>query len=151
MTRQQQIAAVLFAAGLGLLAAAWFFLAVAPADVEVAVRKPVPEKNVARKKGKRRWRGGGKTRKKTKQAEAMQLPEEGIAPTTDSCRYIVEERQRGVHAFIVMDNIRDQGIRFNASDIACMSASGVDDSLIRYAEFDMNSRMLDEDQVVGVQ
>jgi hypothetical protein len=151
MNRQQRIAAALLAAGMGLLAAAFLFLATAPPEVEqVVARAPQPVTNAVKRKAKRRWRGGGKVRAEAAVNEEIQLPEDGVAPTTDSCRYIVDERRRGVHAFIVMDNIRDQGMRFEQADVACLTAAGVDESLVRYAEFDMNSRMLDEDQQVGI-
>lgn len=152
MNGHQRIAAVLLAAGVGLLAAAWLFLATAPIVEPVAqVRQPQPVKNAARGKAKRRWRGGGREAAASEAAEAMELPADGVAPTTDACAWVVNERRRGVHAFVLMDNIRDQGLRFQEDDVACLTAAGVDESIVRYAEFDMTSRMLKEGDVVGIQ
>ena len=98
------------------------------------------------KKKKRRWSGGGRAKAKAKAAEVITLPDEGDAPVTESCRYIVKEQKRGVHAFILLDNIRDQAMRFNEDDVACLAASGVEDVIVNYAEFDLTARTVDEDR-----
>jgi len=154
MSSERRIAAVLLAAGLGLLAAAFFFLGTSMPSDDLAYSAPEPGGVVAiPKKKKRRWQGGGRAKAKAGKAEVIRMPDEGVAPRTDSCRYIVKEQRRGVHAFILLDNIRDQGMRFSEDDVACLAASGVEEVIVNYAEFDLTARTVKEEegQRVGVQ
>jgi len=151
MDTRQRVAAILLAAGIGLLAAAFLFLGTSLPSDELQVRAEPPGRVAIPKEKKRRWTGGGAARAKAAEEEPIQLPADGEAPTTESCRYIVKLRRRGVHAFNMMDYIRDRGMRFTEDDVACLSASGVDDVIINFAEHDLTARDIGPGQKVGAQ
>ena len=90
---------------------------------------------------------------KSPDAEAVQLPDEvrdGVK-VTKACKYIAEWQSQNVPAFVMLDNLQARGQRFSEEDLACLTASGVNDAILRYAELTPETPMLREGDKVIVQ
>ncbi len=129
MDTRTRLAIGFVALAAGLFVAAWFLLGSADAPEEERPRQGVGRvaKRVELPPAERSVRSAS--------AEAVALPDlESGVKVTPACKYIADWRARDVPDFVILDNLQARSQRFEEPDLACLTASGVSDAILRYAE-----------------
>lgn len=141
MTTRTRIAGVLFVVSAVLIGLAWMFMGSAEAP-------PVVKHRVGVGRVAKRVQGPVPALRKSPQAEAAALPDDGVAAVTAPCKYIIEWQQSNVPDFVILDNLAAQSQRFVEKDLACLTASGASSGVLQYAERNMKTpRLKDGDKV----
>jgi len=141
MNTRPRIAAAFFGVAALLLVAAWWALG----SVE-APGTPQPRRGVGRVAKRVELPPASPAPLKSPEAEAVQLPDETIdgVKVTKTCKYIAEWQSRNVPGWVMVDNLQARAQRFTEDDLACLTASGVGNAVLRYAELNPLTPKLEE-------
>jgi len=146
MDTRTRIAIGFVALAAGLFVAAWFLLGTAEAPEEERPRQGVG------RVAKRVELPPAERPLKSARAEAVELPDlESGVKVTSACKYIADWQARNVPDFVILDNLQARSQRFDEGDLACLTASGVSDAILRYAEHSSKTPRLDGGKVKVVQ
>jgi hypothetical protein len=127
----------------GLFVAAWFLLGTASAPEE-----DQPRQGVGRVAKRVELPPASPRPLKSPRAEAVELPDaaDGVK-VTPACKYIADWQARNVPDFVILDNLQARSQRFEEADLACLTASGLSDAILRYAEHSSKTPRLDGGKV----
>ncbi|MCB9676019.1 MAG: hypothetical protein H6737_12930 [Alphaproteobacteria bacterium] len=128
MKREYLIGAgALLAILLALLYAFW------PGDTRVETRETA-RAEAGQKRASRRVRAVNPA-EKAAEAKFVELEDDPNIPVvTTTCKWIVTEERRNVPQWVMLDNLRDRGQKFQEDDIRCLTAAGVTPALLDFAE-----------------